>query len=79
MPSVQHKRGTRASLDSLAATASLLPGQIYLVTDEGRIGVALTTSTFVRMAKTTDEVVLTQAEYDALATKDADVTYHISG
>lgn len=79
MPDVQHKRGTRAALNALAAAGQLKPGQFYLLTDEGRIAAALTTSTFVRMAKTTDEVVLTQAAYDALAVKDPDVTYHISG
>lgn len=79
MPDVQHKRGTRAALNALATAGNLKPGQLYLLTDESRIAVALTASTFVRMAKTTDEVVLTQAAYDALAVKDPDVTYHISG
>lgn len=79
MPDVQHKRGTRAALNALATTNGLKPGQLYVLTDEGRIAVALTPSTFMRMAKTTDEVVLTQAAYDALPVKDPDVTYHISG
>lgn len=51
MPSVQHPRGTRAALVSLAGTSGLLPGQVYVLTDEARLAVALTTSTFETFAK----------------------------
>ena len=40
MPDVQHKRGTRADLNTLAAANGLLVGQIYFITDESRIAVA---------------------------------------
>jgi len=36
---------------ALAGSAGLLPGQIYLLTDEDRLAVALTTSTFETYAK----------------------------
>lgn len=51
MPSIQHPRGTRAALVALAGSAGLLPGQIYLLTDEARIAIALTASTFETYAK----------------------------
>jgi hypothetical protein len=36
---------------ALAGGNALLPGQIYLLTDEDRLAVALTTSTFETLAK----------------------------
>ena len=51
MSDVRHKRGTRAALVALAGTSGLLPGQIYLLTDENRLAVALTTNTFETFAK----------------------------
>jgi len=40
MPNVQHKRGSRADLNTLAAANGLLLGQIYVITDEDRLAVA---------------------------------------
>ena len=40
MPDVQHKRGSRADLNTLASANGLLLGQIYLITDEDRLAVA---------------------------------------
>lgn len=38
---VQHIRGTRAALNALRTAGSLLPGMIYVITDEaGRIAMA---------------------------------------
>lgn len=51
MPNVQHKRGTRAALNALAAAGELLPGQIHVIADEGRLAVALTASTYQAFAK----------------------------
>ena len=61
MPDVQHKRGSRSALDSLAGSSGLLPGQIYLITDEDRIAVALTSSTYATFLK--------QGEADGFAQK----------
>lgn len=46
-----HPRGPRANLNALAASNSLVPGQIYLLDDEDRIAVANTVSTFTTFAK----------------------------
>jgi hypothetical protein len=51
MPNVQHKRGTRSALDALATANGLLPGQIYIITDESRIAVALSVNTYETYAK----------------------------
>lgn len=50
MPDVQHKGGSRAALDALAAAAGLLPRQLYVVTDEGRLAVALSASIYAALA-----------------------------
>lgn len=51
MPSIQHKRGTRAALNTLASSSGLKPGEVYLISDEGRIAIATTASTYVAYAK----------------------------
>lgn len=51
MPTVRHKRGTRAALNALSASNSLVSGQLYVLTDEGRIAVALTSSTYQAFLK----------------------------
>ena len=51
MPDVRHKRGTRAALVALAGANGLKPGQVYVLTDEDRLAVALTVSTFETFAK----------------------------
>lgn len=48
---VQHIRCTRAGLVALAASSGLFIGEEYLLTDESRIAVALSTSTFETFAK----------------------------
>lgn len=39
MPSLAHKRGTRAQIDAAATTNSLRTGEVYLITDEARLTV----------------------------------------
>lgn len=51
MPSVRHIRGTKAALDAKATAGTLVPYQIYVITDEGRIAIALTASTYTSIAK----------------------------
>jgi len=46
MPDVQHKRGSRADLNTLAAANGLLLGQIYVITDEDRLAVATGVGTY---------------------------------
>lgn len=50
----QCPRGTRAALDSLAGASGLKVGEIYLITDENRIAVGLTTSTYQIFEKRTE-------------------------
>jgi len=51
MPDVQHKRGTRADLNTLATADGLLIGQIYVITDEDKLAVAKTIGTYQAMAR----------------------------
>lgn len=46
MPKVLIKRGTRAQLNTAASSSALLAGEVYLITDENRLAVGLTTSTY---------------------------------
>ena len=51
MPDIRHKRGTRAALNTLASGSGLKPGQIYVLTDESRIAVALTSNAYQAFSK----------------------------
>lgn len=50
-PLVLIKRGTRAQLDAAAAAGQLLAGQDYLITDEGRLAVGTSPTTYVAASK----------------------------
>lgn len=39
MPSLSHKRGTRAQIDAAASAGQLRPAEVYLITDEARLTV----------------------------------------
>lgn len=39
MPSLRHKRGTRAQIDAAATASGLKAGEVYLITDENRLTV----------------------------------------
>jgi hypothetical protein len=56
MATLQVKRGTRAQLDSAAGSSALRVGEPYLITDENRLAVGLTTSTYVAAAKSSETV-----------------------
>lgn len=47
----QAPRGTRAALNTLASGSSLRAGELYLITDEGRLAVGLTATTYQDFAK----------------------------
>lgn len=49
-------RGTRAALNAKATGGTIVVGQPYLITDEGRIAVGLTTSTYEVYAKESEVV-----------------------
>lgn len=48
---VKQARATRASLTALGVAAGIVPGQVYLLTDEGRLAVGLTPTAFQTFAK----------------------------
>lgn len=54
MPKVLNKRGTRAELNTAAAANQLSAGEVYLITDENRLAVGLTTSTYETYAKASE-------------------------
>lgn len=47
MPSVQIKRGTRAQLNSAKSASGLKVGELYLVTDDGRVAVGTAVDDYV--------------------------------
>lgn len=49
-------RGTRAALDAKALAGTIVVGQPYLITDEGRIALGLTTGTYEVYAKESEVV-----------------------
>lgn len=54
MATVKQRRATRASLTALGVAAGIEPAQVYLLTDEGRLAVGLTTTAFAAFAKDTE-------------------------
>lgn len=51
MPSLAHKRGTRAQIDAAATGSGLKAGEVYLITDEARLTVGTTANVHVPLAK----------------------------
>lgn len=51
MATIQHARGTRAALDALASGGLLVPWQLYALSDENRVAIATSTSTYQAFAK----------------------------
>ena len=51
MPSLKVKRGSRSQIDAAASSGSLNAGEPYLVTDEGRLAIGLSTTTYETFAK----------------------------
>ncbi len=51
MPSLSHKRGTRAQIDAAAAASTLKSGEVYLITDEARLTVGTAANAHQAAAK----------------------------
>ena len=51
MPSLAHKRGTRAQIDAAATANTLKSGEVYLITDEARLTVGTAANAHVPLAK----------------------------
>jgi hypothetical protein len=51
MPSLAHKRGTRAQIDAAASGSQLRTGEVYLITDEARLTVGTANNAHSPVAK----------------------------
>ena len=51
MPSLAHKRGTRAQIDAAATSSALKSGEVYLITDEARLTVGTAVNAHAPLAK----------------------------
>lgn len=51
MPSLTHKRGTRAQIDAAASANGLRNGEVYLITDEARLTVGTAANAHSPLAK----------------------------
>lgn len=51
MPSLSHKRGTRAQIDAAATSSWLKAGEVYLITDEARLTVGTASNAHVALAR----------------------------
>jgi hypothetical protein len=51
MPSLAHKRGTRAQIDAAAGANGLRTGEVYLITDEARLTVGTAENAHQALAK----------------------------
>lgn len=51
MPSIAHKRGTRAQIDAAAAGNAIRTGEVYLITDEARLTVGTAANAHQPLAK----------------------------
>ena len=51
MPTIRHARGTRAALNALASNSLLVPWQLYVISDESRVAIATSTSTYQTFLK----------------------------
>lgn len=69
MPSIQNKRGTRAQVNAAATASGLKVGEVYLITDEGRLAVGTAANAyqdFAKLSETGGEAAaftMTQAAY----------------
>ena len=83
MPNVQHKRGTRAALNILAAGSGLLPGQVYIITDEGRIAIATSAAAYQAMAKQSEvqdtRGIVLQTDFTTVSSAQNDFSLAIIG
>jgi|GEM_PF-5715556 hypothetical protein len=55
MPSLKIKRGTRSQLNTAASASGLAAGEPYLITDENRIAVGLSTTTYEAFGKSSED------------------------
>ena len=64
MSKVLIKRGTRAQINSAASATGLLAGEPYLITDENRLAIGLSTTTYAEAAKPGDAISIADINLD---------------
>lgn len=64
MSKVLIKRGTRAQINSAASATGLLAGEPYLITDENRLAIGLSTTTYAEAAKPGDVISIADINLD---------------
>ena len=74
MPSIRVKRGTRAQLDAASVSNLLLAGEVYLITDEKRLAVGLSSNSYSRFALETTAVARMTATQQSTSTTLANIT-----
>lgn len=82
MPKVFVKRGTRAQLNTAASANQLNAGEPYLITDENRIAMGLSASTYEVFAKTSEKVagsISISVVASLPATPDSNTLYIVTG
>ena len=74
MPSIRVKRGTRAQLNAASVSNRLLAGEVYLITDEKRLAVGLSSNSYSRFALETTAVATMKATQQSTSTTLANIT-----
>jgi PHD/YefM family antitoxin component YafN of YafNO toxin-antitoxin module len=62
MLTLKIKRATRAQLNTAASSNNLEQGEPYLITDENRMAVGLTSGTYESMAKQSETIIISATE-----------------
>jgi hypothetical protein len=79
MPSLRHKRGTRAQIDAAAAANGLRVGEVYVIADENRLTVGTATNAHEAAAKRSETGALTSRVNVAGGYASGNVAAYISG
>lgn len=76
---IKFKRGTLAGLNALASGSSLNAGEPYYITDQGRIAIGVTATTFESLAKSSELALKADANNSVLTGSGTAVNLAISG
>jgi hypothetical protein len=79
MPSLRHKRGTRAQLDAAAIASALKAGEVYLLSDEARLSVGTAANAHEAAAKKSEIDTLSARINVASSYASGNVSAFISG
>jgi hypothetical protein len=79
MPSLRHKRGTRAQIEAAALALGLKPGEVYLLSDEARLTVGTAVNAHEAAAKKSETDLITARLNVASGYASGNVAAYISG